>query len=132
MKCKHVLIVEDNHDIREALESVIRDDGYSVYSVQNGKEALRALKMIPGRSLILLDMMMPVMNGWEFFEEVRVNNTIASLPIVVVSALGAASALATGDKKLSAIGYIKKPIVLDGLLETVQTHCEKSLLKDVA
>lgn len=123
MNCKNILIIEDNDDIRETLEQVLKMEGYRVFAVSNGRDALVALKTIPGPSLILLDMMMPVMNGWEFLEVQKSDNVLATLPVVVVSALGAAAALASKKEPVPAVGYIKKPISLNPLMEIVQEYC---------
>jgi CheY-like chemotaxis protein len=123
MICKSILIAEDNDDIRETLEEVLKMEGYQVHAVKNGREALRALKQIEGPALILLDLMMPVMNGWEFLEAQRENNVIQPLPVVVVSAISAAMALKHKEKLVSAAGYLSKPVSLDSLLEIVRQHC---------
>lgn len=125
-RCDSVLVVEDNRDIREAVELLLQMEGFRVYGVQNGKEAVSVLKKIPGRALVLLDMMMPVMSGWDFFKAQSGDQSINNLPVVVVSALGAASALADKGKSLPAVGYIKKPIELDGLLDVVQRYCDRA------
>jgi CheY-like chemotaxis protein len=121
--CKSVLIVEDNDDIRETVEQVLKMEGYQVFAVSNGRDALLALKRIPGPSLILLDMMMPVMNGWEFLDVQKTDHVLASLPVVVVSALNASAALSSGKQPVPAVGYIKKPIALNSLIEIVQQYC---------
>jgi CheY-like chemotaxis protein len=129
-KCSCILVVEDNQDIRDAVEDLLRQEGYRVYGVQNGREALLALKKIPGRPLVLLDMMMPVMSGWDFFEARHKEPNIGQLPIVVMSALGPSAALAHQTKSLPAVGYVTKPIPLEGLLEIVAQHCTR--VDDVA
>ena len=124
MKCKSILIIEDNEEIRQTLEEVLRGEGYQAFGVSNGKEALRVLKAMPGPALILLDMMMPTMNGWEFLEVKKSNWQIADLPVVVLSALDAPNALTKNSKPLAAKGYIRKPIDLDVLMEAIQLYCE--------
>lgn len=130
MKCTSALIVDDNVDIREAMEEALRTAGYRVYGVKNGKEAIAALKMIPGRPLVLLDMMMPVMDGWEFLSRFSTgegngaNEGGKPTPVVVVSALGANAALADKTGALPAVGYIKKPFDLDSLLSLVGQYCD--------
>lgn len=124
MKCNSVLIVEDNNDIRETVEDVLKTEGYRVYAVSDGRQALRALNVIPGPSLILLDMMMPLMNGWEFLQAQKADAKFANLPVVVISALSAAQALAKGgDGSIEAQGYIRKPLDIDTLLGLVRIYC---------
>jgi two-component system chemotaxis response regulator CheY len=132
MQCQSILVVEDNQDIRDTLEDVLKTEGYRVYSVKNGHEAMAALKRIPGPSLILLDMMMPGMDGWAFLEAQKNDYVLAKLPVVVVSALSAAKALTTagfgaeeGKGPIQAVGYLRKPVAFDALMDVVEQHCGK-------
>jgi CheY-like chemotaxis protein len=117
MACKDVLVVEDDKDIRETLQQVLELEGYRVTTATNGKEGLESLKGIDRPCVILLDLMMPVMNGWEFLEAHRTDTTLATIPVVVVSA--------AGDKAKSApaAGFIKKPVDLESLLNVVRRYC---------
>jgi len=124
MKCKNILIVEDNSDIRETIEDVLKMEGYIAYAVSNGREALQAMKHIDGPSLILLDMMMPLMNGWEFMEAQKQNAKFANLPVIVISALSAETALRDGDSLVKAQGFIRKPLDLETLLNVVKVYCD--------
>ena len=82
-----ILVVEDDADIRETLREVLTDHGYVVTTACNGREALDALDQITEPSAILLDLMMPVMTGPEFLEELDHRNPPSHSPIVIVSAL---------------------------------------------
>lgn len=119
MKCKCILIVEDDRDIREAFEDFLKAGGFEVYTATNGREGLELLKRIPGPALIFLDLMMPVMNGWEFLEAQKGDHVIASLPVVVVSALRGDSVLATDQRPARTAGYLKKPISIDTITRIV-------------
>lgn len=114
---KSILVVEDNKEIQESLKMALEIEGYNVFTADNGKEGMEQLAKIPPPCMILLDLMMPVMNGWEFVEEINKNLMLSDIPIVVVSAFG--------DKKGTpkTDGYIQKPIDLDALLNTVCKHC---------
>ncbi|MEO5970088.1 MAG: response regulator [Bdellovibrionia bacterium] len=68
MRCKSILVVEDEESIRENFQLLLELEGYSVFTASNGKESLRILKTIEKPCLILLDLLMPVMNGMEFLE----------------------------------------------------------------
>jgi CheY-like chemotaxis protein len=128
MRCKNILIVEDHADIRDSMEETLKGEGYEVYAVTNGRDAMGVLKRLAGPTLILLDMMMPVMNGWEFLEAHRApadHFGDYALPVVVISAIEAFSALVSKGRPLPAIGYIRKPVSLNALLEIVQSHCDK-------
>lgn len=116
---KSILVVEDNKEIQDSLKLALEIEGYHVFTADNGKQALEQLSRIPTPCIILLDLMMPVMNGWEFVDEISKDLMLSTIPIVVVSAFG--------DKKGTpkSIGYIQKPIDLDTLLDTVAKHCGK-------
>jgi CheY-like chemotaxis protein len=125
IQCKSILVVEDDRDIRETIVQVLEVEGYPVSSAANGAEAVVALEKIPGPCLILLDLMMPIMSGWQFLEKQKADTVFASLPVVVVSALPAESALADVKAVEGAVGYMKKPVSLDALMEVVQQYCGK-------
>lgn len=114
---KNILVVEDNKEIQDSLKLALEVEGYTVFTADNGKEGLETLAKMPTPCLILLDLMMPVMNGWEFVEEIGKDIMLSSIPVVVVSAFG--------DKKGTpkTEGYIQKPVDLDALLNTVSKHC---------
>ena len=115
---KTILVVDDDQDIRDTLTELLQEEGYAVVRASHGGEALCALRELPSPSLILLDLMMPVMDGWQFRTEQRKDPALASIPVVVISATGK-------DEKVSALGavqFLKKPIRLEQLLEAVARH----------
>ena len=114
---KSILVVKDNKEIQDSLKVALEVEGYNVFTADNGKDGLDKLSKIPTPCMILLDLMMPVMNGWEFVEELSKDIMLSTIPVVVVSAFG--------DKKGTpkTQGYIQKPIDLDALLTTVSKHC---------
>ena len=67
-RCESILIVEDNDAIREALETILSIEGYTTHAVRSGREAIAVLKHVQGPCLILLDLIMPIMNGWDFLK----------------------------------------------------------------
>lgn len=117
-RCKCVLIVEDDADIRETLRQLLEMEGYEVQVATNGKEGLEALKTIQRPCLILLDLMMPVMNGWEFLQARQDDIFLATIPVVVVSAIHVDQA-----KNPGVTGFIKKPVDLEHLLTVVNQYC---------
>lgn len=122
MTCKSVLIVEDDVDIRDTLSELLQLEGYAVLVAENGQQALDHLAVMARPCLILLDLMMPVMNGWDFLKELRAhaqNDILATIPVVIISAAGES---AQSARKISQ-GFIKKPIDLDCLLREVKQHC---------
>jgi CheY-like chemotaxis protein len=115
---RSILLVEDDREIRESLQDALELEGYEVLGASNGREALDTLSTRKP-CLILLDLMMPVMNGWEFAEAVQGNAELAGIPIVVVTAFGQElqrSKIATQD-------VIPKPVDLDRLFRAVKCFC---------
>jgi CheY-like chemotaxis protein len=117
---RSILVVEDDADIREALIGILEDEGYRVDGVGNGREALEHLAAGPRPALILLDLMMPVMNGWQFRAAQKLDPTLADIPVVVISADGNVRQKADS---LDAVGVLKKPVELDTLLAVVARYC---------
>lgn len=115
---KCVLIVEDDKDIRSALQTILEEEGYDVFVAPSGNAALELMPRIPKPSLILLDLMMPDMNGWEFCEVLAKDNCYESIPVMVVTAYPDHSKL----KDIKCKELIKKPIDLDILLPKVKGH----------
>ncbi|MCM2323081.1 MAG: response regulator [Oligoflexia bacterium] len=115
---KIVLIVEDDLDIRETFRQLLELEGYCVLTASNGKEGLEVLQGPQRPSMVLLDLMMPVMNGWEFLEAQRALPEYSKIPVVVVTAAGKDK-----EKTVGAAGFIKKPIELDVLLSVVKRYC---------
>ncbi len=111
---RRVLLVEDDHALRQSLYEVIEEAGYRVDCAQNGSEALAVLDAVDKPCVILLDLMMPVMNGWEFREEQVRHAHLSDIPVVVLTADGRAEMKA---KTLGADAYLPKPIELSRLFE---------------
>ncbi|HEY6476400.1 MAG TPA: response regulator [Polyangia bacterium] len=114
------MLVDDEDDARGALAALLRDNDYQVLEAHNGAEALRLLKSNSATCrLILLDLMMPVMNGWDFRRHQRRTAELAAIPVVLMSA-GAKIAIDSDD--LDAADFIAKPVEIEDLLETVRRH----------
>jgi CheY-like chemotaxis protein len=109
-----VLVVDDDEAIREVVAEVLRDEGYRVTCAENGEQALRELRQGDPPDLMLLDLMMPVLSGWEVLEELEADERLAALPIVIVSAMAGP---ATKE-------HLLKPIDLERLLSTVERVTE--------
>jgi len=114
-----VFVIEDDADTREMLGKVLEMEGYQVTSVGDGEDALRRLRAEPPPRVILLDLMMPGMDGWEFREEQRRDPSLARIPIVVLSADDGVERKAAA---LGVSGYLRKPVDLDTLIETVSRY----------
>jgi CheY-like chemotaxis protein len=116
-----ILIVEDDTDIREDLAEILRAEGYEVATAANGEVACDWLWHAPALpDVILLDLMMPVMDGWHFRAEQLQDATLAGIPVVVLSGAGDVRREATA---LGAAGYVTKPFKLDSLLGVVHRTC---------
>lgn len=115
-----VLVVEDDEAIAGALQSLLEDAGYRVRHAQDGRRALDMLRDGEPTSVILLDMAMPVMNGWRFREEQVKDADLARIPVIVCTADG----LAEEDARaIGAAGWLRKPVDPERLLEVVGRHC---------
>jgi CheY-like chemotaxis protein len=113
----YILIVEDDDDIREALSQILELEGYTVRGAANGREALDISSREPP-SLILLDLMMPIMDGWQFRSEQLKDPNLAKVPVVVISAdAGVHEKVAS----FGAASVLPKPISLDRLLRAIET-----------
>jgi CheY-like chemotaxis protein len=112
-----ILVVDDEAFIRLYLEEVLVDEGHDVRSASDGAEALRLLREgEPSPDLILLDLMMPGMNGWEFRKEQAADPGLAGIPVVVVSGAGDVQAEAA---RLGVQGYLAKPFFPEMLLAAI-------------
>lgn len=111
----NILIVEDNQDVREALQALFELSGYHVRTANNGREALdEASSQLP--SLILLDMMMPVMDGWQFLQKRKLDHDLSQVPVVVVSAASSEKLPKADD----SVHFLNKPFDFDKLLTYVE------------
>lgn len=115
-----IMIVEDDPDIRTMLSWFLELEGFSVLTAKNGREAIERLHEHTRVSVILLDLMMPGMNGWQFRNAQQEDPALAEIPLVVISGDGAIAEKAAG---LGAEGFLKKPIDLTTLLHTVERFC---------
>ena len=113
-----ILVVEDHDSARTALTKMLSATGYDVAEAQNGSEALAQLATGPRPDLILLDLMMPVMDGWEFRNEQLRDGMMAAIPVVLFSASGNVRDKAA-ELKLAA--YLEKPIDLHTLLTMIES-----------
>jgi CheY-like chemotaxis protein len=115
-----ILIVEDDAAIREALKQVLEEEGHEVLTAENGQQGLDILREQRGTVLVLLDLLMPVMNGWQFRAEQQRHAVLANHPVIVMSAT---RNLVNSD--IEADAMLAKPIDLEVLLETVRQHLAK-------
>ena len=113
-----VLIIDDDPDIREAVTEVLSLEGHEVYSAAEGEQGLvRCRQARP--DLVLLDLMMPGMNGWDFLKSLRRDEELGRTPVVVVSALGRVP-------ELPVSGYLPKPFGLDAMIALVRSATQRT------
>lgn len=114
---KKILVAEDSKDIRQLLGEILSDEGYQVFYAENGLEAIeRVLEVTP--HLILMDLSLPELNGWEVVENLRSKPTFQATPIIAVTA----HASAADRSRALAIGctsYLSKPFDIEALLKLV-------------
>ena len=115
--CKNILIVEDDEGIREALRMYLEFEGYQIHEACNGKEALEIVRSSDHLCLILLDLMMPIMDGWKFAESLESDGKFSHIPIVVCTAFS------DHGNVINALAHLNKPVNMAVLLEIVQKHC---------
>jgi CheY-like chemotaxis protein len=118
---KRVLLVEDDCLLREMASLVLAGEGYRVATASNGKDAIHRLRHFERPNLILLDLMMPGMDGWQFRQELKKDANLASIPVVVVSA---ADDLEKEASSLGAAAYLQKPVDGEKLIEAVRRCCQ--------
>ena len=121
-RCQSILVADDNDDIREAIVEALENEGYKVASARNGSEALEILKDLPVPTLILLDLMMPVMSGWEFLDAQKSDVRFAAHQVVTISAVNPNQSI-EDPTPLDTAGSIQKPFSLGKLWEKVAEFC---------
>jgi CheY-like chemotaxis protein len=118
---RRVLLVEDDDDLREMFAEVLRDAGYHVCEAENGQVALQRLEHELEPCLILLDLMMPLMSGYDLLRWLkRRSGRLASTPVVVLSAGGVAAQVPGAD------AFVSKPVSPEQLLNVVARYCANS------
>jgi CheY-like chemotaxis protein len=111
-----VLVIEDEEDLRESMRDLLEDNGYAVVAVRDGQEGLEALDRIEHVCLVLLDLLMPRMNGWDFFDALRARPEFAAVPVIVHS-----SAPRRAPEGVTRV--LAKPLRPEELLATVREFC---------
>lgn len=114
---KSVVLVEDDLAIREALREFLYFYGYEVFEAADGSIGLQVLRNVRSPGLVLLDLMMPVMTGWEFLAAKSNDPQIAAIPVIVLSAVR------PEEECVGAVATMSKPIDLDALLAQIRHYC---------
>lgn len=120
--CQSLLIVDDNHGVREALIAALNAKGYTARGAANGKDAIATLKNLKAPTLIFMDLMMPVMDGWESLELLNQSPEFSESIVVTISAVNLKS---RQDARIpmNAVANLQKPLSLKQVLQLVQRYC---------
>jgi CheY-like chemotaxis protein len=113
-----VLVVDDDRDIRESLRELLAETGYQVATAENGRSALDQLRAGLRPGVILLDLMMPVMDGMAFRSEQLADPALCTLPVVLITAAGRPATDA-----LRSVTVLHKPLRMRQVLTAVNQHC---------
>lgn len=116
--CKNILVIEDDAAIRQTMKDILEIQGYHVFLAANGKEGTDQLRAIaPNPCAILLDLMMPEMNGWQFLDFQRNDPKLRGIPVIICSAYEESA------KSVKPQAFVSKPVQLDQLLGAVKAFC---------
>jgi CheY-like chemotaxis protein len=119
---RRLLVVEDDRDVRDSMRDLLIDSGYDVVCAAEGRQALDRLQDGPLPSLILLDLMMGGMDGYEFLAEMRRDPEQADVPVLVLTAQGSAAITA---ESLGVAGLLRKPFEFDDLMAEIQRFVDQ-------
>ena len=111
-----VLVVDDDADVRSSFLFLLQSEGYTTLEAANGREALEVLHRHGRPCLILLDLLMPIMDGIEFLTAMRSDEELARVPVVIISAASTA-------KPPKDVPLLQKPVSLEVLIDHVERHC---------
>jgi two-component system chemotaxis response regulator CheY len=115
---KLVFLIEDDPDIRDALSQILGLEGFAVQAAENGQEGLNQLRSMPTTpDMILLDIMMPVMDGYQFLEERQRDPGIRKIPVLILTA----NQSSDNTRLVDIQGFLRKPLDLEKLISTMQT-----------
>lgn len=115
---RRIMIVDDDKEIRETLVDLLTQEGFEVVEASDGVDALDRLSKGAHPNLILLDLMMPKMDGWKFHGEIQKDSKLAAIPIVVMTAAGQKS-----SSSIPAKGVLHKPFTLDTVVDMISRFC---------
>ncbi|MEW5853358.1 MAG: response regulator [Myxococcota bacterium] len=120
-RAKRVLVVEDDKDIRESLDFLLTSEGYAVSTAPDGATALQWLTGNPPPCVVILDLMMPRMSGWELCAAMAADPRLRDIPVLVITASGTNVVADLPRHMVRAV--LTKPIDVDKLMDVVATAC---------
>jgi CheY-like chemotaxis protein len=106
-----ILLVEDDSDVRESLQDILEDEGFDVVPASNGKQAIDFLTLNdpPGADLVILDLLMPMVSGWEVLQRMSTEPRLAGVPVIVLSAVAT-------PRPPRAQGFVRKPFSVEAFV----------------
>ena len=111
----HILVVDDEAPVRAVVTALLEETDYDVVGVANGRDAMACMRQNPDRfQLVLLDLMMPYMSGWDVLRTMRAHPALASIPVVIMTA---GANVRQQALELGVAGYLSKPLDFDQLLD---------------
>jgi len=116
MTTRTVLLVEDDLDVRDTLQDLLESEGFDVIPAANGKQAIDFLTLNDplGADLVILDLMMPMISGWEVLEVMSSDPRLADIPVIVLSAMA-------GERPERAQRLVRKPFALETLVAAIRS-----------
>ena len=120
MQQADILLVDDDAAVRDAFTALLQEEGFNVATAIHGEDALRYLATMPQPRLIILDLMMTVMDGWQFLEVQREHELLRAIPVVVLSAQSLREHEAAA---LNVALYLRKPVNVSSLLMIAESYC---------
>ena len=111
-----VFVIEDEEELREMMRDALELSGYAVVTAEEGQQALEKIAGIQNLCLVILDLVMPGMNGWDFFEKMRQRTEFGSVPVIIYTS-------APGRAPSGATRVLQKPMPFERLLSTVREYC---------
>ncbi len=117
MKSGRILVIDDDASIRDVMKMSLETEGYEVVSAENGKAGLESIKLAGRPSVIVLDLMMPVMNGWKFLDAMKTDPVLTSIPVIVISAF------VDQEPNIAASEVLSKPFSMRILLDKIRKYC---------
>jgi CheY-like chemotaxis protein len=119
-----IMVVDDNQDVRSLLKNILQADGHEVVESYCGSDCLEKLREGERPNLILLDVMMPGMDGWEVSRRIKCNSYLEEIPICILTAKGTDLDFQTSLESARADWHLKKPISVKELIETIDVLLE--------
>jgi CheY-like chemotaxis protein len=123
--CQNILIIDDNEGVRDILIAALRARGYEAIGAQNGRDAIEKLARLDGATLIFLDLMMPVLNGWDVLEIWQKDPSFAKNRVVTISAVNLHSRTDAPIPR-NTVGTLKKPFTFQSVYSYVLKYCGPS------